>query len=310
MPVGIGAAGVVGLAHETTPGTYAAPTQFLPVRSESLAFINEVQYTRPIMGVADNVHAVAGPQRVEGDLEFEVIEDLLAFLLYGARMTVAKSGVAPDFVYTFTPANTAEHANKTLSITVERNGQVFGYVGCVVGGLELTVDNGVLVCTASILGRGESNQASPTPSWPTTTPYGADLYTLTVGGVNITKADNFTWTLDDGAEAVYRLGNAQQAAYVKFGERSITASLDMDFEDLTEYNKFKAVTAQRLQFNADKSASRYVRLDTKLATMSSFEVPLSGQGDLVRASIQYEGKYDFATSMAYQIAIGSSIDIV
>lgn len=308
MAVGIGAAGIVGIAHEVTPGTYVAPTQYLPVRSESINFMNEVQYTRPIMGVADNVHAVEGPQHVEGDIEFEVIEDQLAFLLYGARMTVNKTGAGP-YVYTFTPANTAEHANKTLSITVVRNGQVFGYVGCVIGSLEFSVDNGLLICSASVLGRGESNESTPTPSWPTTEPYGADAYTLNIAGSPVTRADSFSWSVDDQAEAVYRLGNAQQAAYVRYGERSISASLEMDFEDLVEYNKFKAVTAQRLQLDADKTASAYVHLDTKLATMSSFELGLSGQGDLVRAAIEYEGKYDFSSSKAYEIVIGAALNI-
>ena len=309
MAVGIGAAGVVGIAHEVTPGTYVAPAQYIPVRNESIQFINEVQYTRPIMGVPDNVHAVTGPQRVEGDFEFEVIEDLLAYLLYGARMTVAKTGVGP-YVYTFSPSSAAEAPNKTLSITVVRNGAVFGYVGCAFPSLELTVDNGLLVATMGVLGRGEASQAAPSPTFPQTQPFNADAYTLTVGGVPITKADNFTWSLDDSGEAVYRLGNAQQAAYVKFGERSVQASVEIDFEDRTQYDLYKATTAQRLQLEADKDATHYVHLDTKLATMSTYEVMLSGQGDLVRGSIEYEGKHDFTSGKIYEIVIGAELNIV
>lgn len=308
MTVGIGAAGVVGLAHETTPGTYAAPTIYLPVRSESVQFINEVQYTRPIIGQPDNIHAVEGPQRVEGDLEFEVIEDLLAFLLYGARMTVNKTGLGP-FVYTFSPSPAAEAPNKTLSITVERNGEVFGYTGCAIPGLELSVDSGLLVCTANVLGRGEATQPSPTPTWPETPPFGADAYTLEIGGTPITKADNFSWSLDDSGEAVYRLGNAQQAAYVKFGERSVSASLELDFENRTEYDNFKAVTERQLQFDADKDAGHYVHIDTKTAIASTYEVMLSGQGDLVRASVEYEGKHDFVSGKIYEIEISCDEDI-
>ena len=111
MAVGIGAAGIVGFAHEAVVGTYLAPTQFLPVRSESIQFMNEVQYTRPIMRVADNVHAVEGPQKVEGDVEFEVIEDLLTFLLYAARMDVVKAGADP-YTYTFTPLLLPNHLTR------------------------------------------------------------------------------------------------------------------------------------------------------------------------------------------------------
>jgi hypothetical protein len=309
MAVGIGAAGSVGIARESVAGTYAAPEVFIPVRSEGLKFINEVQYTRPIMGTPDQIHGVTGPQRVEGDIEFEVLLEPLLYLLYGARMDLAKTGTGP-YVYTFTPSPAAEAPNKTLSITVVRNGVVFGYVGCVVGKLEFTTDNGVLVCTATVLGRSEAPQSSPSISWPEDAPFDADAYTLTIGGSGVTDADQITWSLDDSAEAVNRLGVAAAAAYVKFGERTVTASMERDFQDATEYNKYKSTTEQALTFKSEYDANNYILFTTQAVIMSTFEVNLSGQGDLVRGSIDYMGKYDFTSGETYEIEISSdTIDI-
>lgn len=308
MAVAIGASGIVGIAREVTPGTYLAPEFYLPVRSESINFVNEVQYTRPIMQVADQVHAVEGPQRVEGDLEMEIFPDALVYLMAGTRNTLVKAGAGP-YTYTYTP-NAAATPTNTLSLTVVRNGVVFGYVGCVIGSMDFTVDNGLFVGSFNILGTAEASQSAPTPSWPTMEPAGADAYTISIAATPVTNTDNFSWSVDDSAEAVYRLGNAQAAAFVKFGERTQEASLDMDFENATEYTNFKAVTAQRLQFDVDWDANNYIHLDTKLATMSTFETGLSGQGDLVRASISYMAKYDFATSKAYEIVISSANSIV
>lgn len=307
MTVGIGAAGIVGVAVEAVAGTYQAPVFYLPVRGESINFSNEVQYTRPIMGVADAVHAIEGAQSVEGDLDFEVLPDAIVYLMRGARATEVKAGVGP-FSYTYTPTAAATPAN-TLSVTVVRNDVVFGYFGCAVAGMEFSVDSGVFTCSASILGRGEDTQTAPTPAWPTMEPAGADTYTITLAAAALTSVDNFSWSFDDSAEAVYRLGVAQAAAFVKYGERSVEASLDMDFEDKTEFANFKAVTAQRLQFDVDWDANNYVHLDTKLATMSTNEINLSSQGDLVRGSISYTGKYDFATSKAYELVVSSDTDI-
>lgn len=307
MTVGIGAAGIVGMAVETVSGTYEAPTFYLPVRSESLNFLNEVQYTRPIMGVADAVHAIEGAQRVEGDLDFEVLPDAIVYLMRGGRVTEVKTGAGP-YTYTYTPTAVAEPPN-TISLTVVRNGIVFGYFGCALAGMEFTVDSGVFVCTASVLGRGEDTESAPTPTWPTMEPAGADAYTISLAGTPLTRTDNFSWSFDDSAEAVYRLGVAQQAAYVKYGERTVEASLDMDFETKTEFTNFKAVTAQRLQFDVDWDAGNYVHLDTKLATMSTNEINLTGQGELVRASISYMGKYDFVSSKAYELVVGSDTNI-
>ncbi len=302
MVVGIGGAGSVGFGNETTQGTYIAPTHFLPVRSESLSFKNEVIYTRPIMGVVDQVHAVEGPQMVEGDIEFEVIEDLLAVLLHCGRNTVAKSGAGP-YTYVFTPSPAAEAPNETFSFTIVRNGVVFGYTGCVIGGLEFTVDNGLFVCTASILGEGEASQSDPTEVFPVTPPFGADAYTIEIPTATaVTDVDTFSWSLDDSAEAVYRLGNAQAAAFVKFGERSVSASVERDFESRADYDAFKAVTAQEIRFLATAGANS-IEIFTRSAIKSTYEVNLSSQGDLVRGQIEYEGKYSFGDSESYEITI-------
>ena len=302
MPIGIGAAGSVGIAREAVAGTYVAPEVFIPVRSESLKFLNEVQYTRPIMETPDQIHGVTGPQKVEGDLEFEVLIEPFTYLLYGARMSVVKAGAGP-FTYDFTPSAAAEAPNKTLSITVVRNGIVFGYVGCVVGKLELSVDSGILVATASVVGRGEASQPAPATSWLTDLPFDADAYTLTIGGTGVTDADAITWSLDDSAEAVYRLGVAGAAAFVKFGERTVTASMERDFQNSTEYAKFKAATAQALVFKSALDASNFIQITTDAVVMDTYEVNLTSQGDLVRASIDYQGKYDFTNSRVYTISI-------
>ena len=125
MPAGIGGGGSIGIALEAVAGTYLAPTKFVPVRSESLKFMQEINYTRPIINVAvDPVFAVKGPAHVEGDVEMEITTDTLPYFLHAARMTVVKTGGAPDFVYTYEPAATAQEANKTMSITIVRNGVV------------------------------------------------------------------------------------------------------------------------------------------------------------------------------------------
>jgi len=309
MVVGIGGAGSFGMALEAVAGTYLAPTQFLPIRSESLNFVDEVQYTRPIMGVVDPVHAVPGPQKVEGDVEFEVLSSELAFMLHAARLTVVKTG-GPDFKYVFTPSSAAEAPLKTLSLTIVRNNIVFGYAGCVVGGLEFTVDNGVFVCTMNILGESEGTESAPTEVFPTDVPFGADDYTIEIPTASsVTDVDTFTWSLDDSAEAVYRLGNAQQAAFVKFGERTVTLSVERDFESKTDYDAFKALTAQEIRILVSKSATDQVEIFTRSAIKSSYEVNLSSQGDLLRGAIEYMGKYDFAETESFEITVDAAIDI-
>lgn len=308
MVAGLGAAGSLGLAFETVPGTYVAPTKFVPIRSESLQYMLDINYTRPIMaGPVDPVHAVKGPAHIEGDIEWEVIEDMFVYFMYATRCTVVKAGAAP-YTYTFTPSPAAQAPNKTLSLTVVRNGVVFGYVGCVVGSMELTVDNGLLVATMGIVGQDEAVQSAPTESFPQTVPFGADAYTIEVATVGITDAGSFTWSLDDNAEAQFRLGSLA-AQYVKFGERNVSVSIERDFQDATDYNAFKALTAQEIHLKAAKDATHYIDIVTHAAIKDAYETGLDGQGDLITASLTYTGKYDFTDTSSYVLEVGTDENI-
>ena len=172
MAAGIGAAGILGVAREVTAGTYVAPAKFIPIKSESLAYAQETVFTRPIRGVADIVHAVPGNATVEGDIEFEVTHDNLPWFLGAMRGGLVVTGLQPPYVYTMTPSSIGQKSATltTLSITVERNGVVFGYTNCVVGSYEITVDDGILMATLSILASEEATQSSPTATWPTAAP--------------------------------------------------------------------------------------------------------------------------------------------
>lgn len=311
MPAGIGAAGYIGVAFEATPGTYVAPTKFIPIRSETLTLTKEINYTRPIIRQAvEPVHAVAGPSHVEGEIEWEVIEDCLVYFLFAGRYGCVKSGSNPNFVYNFIPVPAAQEPHKTLSITVLRNEEVFGYVGCVLAGLTLTVDNGLLVGTMNIMGRDEDEQTAPSPVvFPQTVPYGADTYTIEIpGGTPIADAGSFTFESDESAEAQFRLGSLA-AQYIGFGERNVSADIERDFLDRTQYEIFKALTAQSIHLLAEKDANRYVDILLHRATMDTYEAMLEGQGDIITAALNFTGMFDWTETNSHEITVGTSEDL-
>jgi len=316
MAAGIGAAGVLGIAREVTAGTYVAPAKFVPIRSESLSYGQETVFTRPIQGVADIVHAVAGNATVEGDIEFEVTHDNLPWFLYAMRGSVVVSGLQPPYVYTFTPSSIGQKSITltTLSITVERNGIVFGYTQCVVGKLELSVDSGILVATVSILAKDEGVQSSPTPTWPTNPPFGAGQYVIEIPtATQVYDVDSFSFSVDDSAEHAYRLrDNGRGAQFTKFGERTSEIQLERDFDSRTDYDAFKALTAQAVHFRAEdpSQANNYVDLIMDSAIKDTYEVGLDGQGDLVRASITYQGIYNASNSRPFILVAASNSEAV
>ena len=48
MAVGIGAGGYVGIAFETTYGTYVPPTKYFPIKSENLKFMQDTYWRRVV----------------------------------------------------------------------------------------------------------------------------------------------------------------------------------------------------------------------------------------------------------------------
>lgn len=312
MP-GTGAQGFIGVALEATSGTYLAPTKFIPIESESLQFIQDTIWRRPIRQSADVIGAVDGNARVEGDISMEAFEDVVALFLRCARTAVTKTGTTPNFTYVYT-GSAAAVPNKTLSITVVRNGIVFGYTGCVIGSFSFTVEDGLLKFNPTILGRDEAVQSLPTPTWTTgiqSNPYGAGKYGLEIPtGSPITDADGFDFSVDDSAEAQYRLKSTGRGAqFISFGERTVSLSLERDFENRTDFDAFKALTASSVSLKMSKGANNSIDLVIPASIKETYEVGLSGQGDLTRGSIAYQGTLD-SLGKAYEITVKTQEDLV
>lgn len=310
MPLGTGAGGLLGIALEATSGTYLAPTKFVPINSESLHNVEATQRRRPIRESADIIGAVAGDEHTEGEIEMEALEDCIVHFLHAARVTVVKGGTLPNFTYTFTPSSIAVPA-RTLSITVVRSGQVFGYTGCIVGSFTFGITNGMLTFSVSIVGRDEAAQAAPTATWPSSVPFGAGTYSIEVPtGTPVVDTDTFEWMRNDNPEPQFRLKDTGRGAqFAKFGEGETTLTLGRDFLTRADYDLFKSVTAESITLSATKGVNNSITLLTPVTFKDTYEVGLSGQGDLLRANVAYFATID-AAGKSYQIDIATQEDIV
>lgn len=312
MTVGVGASGHVGVAREATEGTYVAPEKTLLIRNETLHYVQDPTWRRPLRGIADVAGSIQGPSRVEGTVEIEVTEDTLPWLLYGARGDVVKTGVGPNYVYTFTP-NALAVPDQTLSFSVTRNEETFGYVGCVIGSMAFTVTDSLLVCTMNVLGRDEATQPDPVPVYVTTNPFGMGQYSIQIPtGSAVTDTDTFTLTVDDSPEHQYRLKTPSRAAeFVKFGERNVGLTVERDFHNRADYDTFKSLTKQAITILCTKGTNNQVQFTIPVAIKNTYEVTgLTGQADLIRASIAYMGVYDDVTDKAYEIVVKTQENIV
>lgn len=284
------------------PNTYVAPTKFFPIKSENLTRPQDSVWRRPIRQSADIIGAVQGNVHVEGDIVMEALEDVVIWWLYASRTTIVKAG-SPNFTYTITPNPNAVPI-RTMSITVVRNGIVFGYVGCVTSNFKFSIDNGLLMFTVHVIGSDEAVQSLPVPTYSATVPFGAGQYNIQIPtATQVFDADTFEWTCDDNADPQYRLRDTGRGAqFIKYGERQMGLTIERDFFDRTDYDNFKALTSQTITIQASKGSNNSIVLLTAVAFKDTYELGLSGQGDLIRAQIAYQLAID-GSGNSYQITL-------
>lgn len=293
MPYGMGAGGLLGVAFETTSGTYTAPTKFIPILSESLELKEQNIYRTPIRQTAARIGVVPGDFSVTGSVTMEALEDCCLYFTECSRMTGVKTGTTPNFIYTYTPNSNAV-PNKTMSITVVRNGVIFGYTGCVVGKTAFTVNNNLLEATFDIFGLTDASP-SPTlsPTWPTSVPYGPGSWQIQIPSpTQVFDMDTFSLDIDDAGAEQFRLKNARGAQFASFGERTCQMTTSRDFLSSADYTTFKAVTGQKITIIATNGANNGIQFDMFNGIMDVYQVPLSGVGDLIRAAITYQAVLD------------------
>ncbi len=310
MAIGIAATGVMGLALETTAGTFVAPTKWVPIRSESLSTTQALTYRRNIKGIADPTTPLAGNLTSEGDIEFEASPDVLPYFFRAMRTSEAKTGSGDPYQYVYTPTHGAS-STSTLSLYVQRNGTNFAYLGVTVGKLSFTINDGILVGTASVGALSEATQSSTSPSYSNNNPFATGNYTVEVpNSSSITDVDNFTFDIEEGLSSNHRLNGSQNAASITLGERTVSSSLERDFEGRTNFDSFKAATATSLTVICTYSGgNRYLKLEMPVVTMESYEVNLASQGELVRASVNYTGSYSTSDTFAYRATVKTDENI-
>ncbi len=329
---GLGGGGSVGVGIETVMGTYVPPTVFIPVTSEGFEYSEDKYLSEQIRQQSIHTEAKSSYYHVEGDMEMEADVNFLPYLLYAGRHTVTKTGASAPFTYKFVPnsAGTASTATgttaaKTLSITVVRNGEVFGYAGCVLGGFEFSVstDSGILMFTANMFGLSEAAVADPTEVWVAPQLYGADSHRIyldaagtapTFAGAADVNHNGLTFGVNFNAGAQNRVRADRGASYISYGITEGTLSAEIDFLTRADYDNFKNTNKRALRMNSLTggatltTATHGVELQANNYFFNTFPISLGGMGDLVSADS--EGRMlGIAGGDAYSVSVKTSVNI-
>lgn len=259
MPIGTGLAAQMGLAEESTYGTYVAPARFHEFLSDKVNLTVpriEAKGLRSGQRVLRSSQWVPGKQSIDGDLPMELWNKSHGLWLKHAFGSVALSqpsvGTDPGvWDQTFTPGDLV---GKSLTVQIGRPDQAgtvrsFSYKGCKIAKWKLAAKIGELVTfTPTLLGQSEdTGQTLGTASYPA----GVALFaftsgSLTLGGV-ATDVKDFVLNGDNMLSVDrYKLGSALRKEPLENGTRKYDGIATAYFVDLVAYTRFTAGTEATL----------------------------------------------------------------
>jgi hypothetical protein len=329
MPIGLGGGGIVGFAFETTMGTYAAPTIYVPIISESFRYTEDKYFSPQIRQQTIVSDVQQSYYHIEGDIVMEVDPNFLPYFLYASRHNITKTGAAAPFTYKFVPGSFASAGTaasgavpRTASITIVRNGVVFGYTGCVMGGYEFTLENGVDRVTWNVLGMAEATQTLPTATWNTPNLYGAAAHAIYVDTAGLTPTfasasvdfNGITIRSNFNATAQNRIVRNRGASYIAYGETEASYETELDFQSRTEYDNYVNTTLRAFRYESIHGTNWATATDGWRCTAyrtayEAYEVSLGAIGDIVMATGVVGRMMAIAGGDAYAIEVMSAASI-
>lgn len=294
MALKSGMAAQLGVKAETTWGTFVAPTRFYPLISESLTEeIDRLESEGIIAGqrVLRSEQWAAGNVDVGGDIQTELYQQGMGALLKACFGAVATTGAGP-YTHTFTPGDlTDDH----LSVQVGKPDtagtvQPFSFYGMKVTDWELSIEAGGLVAlTTSLVGKQLATSDSlATASYGTgaATPFTFKHATASVAGgaANVKK---LTIKGSNGLDTDRRfIGSEYRAEPLEADLREYSGSVDLEFESLTQYNRFR--NANEVALVSTISAGAAASLTTTMNVRFDGATPeVDGRG-IVQLSAPYK----------------------
>lgn len=343
MPAGLSGAGWLAIAHEATMGTYVETTDpgtvWVPILSEDLKYTEQKYYSEQIRQEAIESEVARSYYHVEGSVRMEADPQFLPLFLHCSRHKIERTPDGDAFEYVYTPekfgsafsGDIEDGDPQTASITIVRNEQGFGYAGCVVGSMEFTIDNGVLVVTFNVIGLSEQEPSDldDTPVWVQSVILGADSHDIYVADAATSEDPDPTFTdpivdfngitinINYNGEAQNRIQSTRAAAYISYGKTEVSYTTELDFIDRDEYDNFVNADTRALRLESkrlDDGMTTFddvdygVRIDINRTNYETYDVNLAGMADLLMANVTGRA-LGVAGADAFTITVRSTTDV-
>lgn len=308
MAIRSGIAAQLGFAEETTWGSYVAPTRYIEVNS--FAMKNNIERLESAAIRANNRvqrqdRWAASPKGITGSAEIEVVNKGMGLLfkhMLGQAAISTPSGATATRLHRHTIADlwgkglTVQGGIPDVSGTV----QPFSWLGCKVADWTLSNDvDGLLMLSLNLDGATETTaQSLGSASYAT----GLEMMSWAGGAITIAgssqQISSFSLSGNNGLKTDrYAIrGDSAKKEPIPAALVELTGSMEMEFENLTQYNRFvngtiAAVTATWTG-TVIEGAFNYKVTVTLPAVRFDGETPEVGGPDVVMLPLTFKVLFD------------------
>lgn len=312
MAIGSGIGAQIGIAAESTYGTFVAPTKFIEFTKEGLKL---KKVTAQSSGIASgrlvdlSSRRVVTQKEAQGSIDFEVTTKSMGLplqALMGTTVTPVQQGATAAYLQTHTLTDTA---GKSLSIQrgiplTTGTVQDYSVVGCKVTSAEFSCEvGGMLMATYEFDGKNvDETQTLASPSYPAMAPFHFGQMAVKLGtfgaeaSLDGIRKVSLKIERPMAVDRFYAGASGLKAEPITNEKVKISGTLEADFLATTLADLFVSDASRSLvwEFTGDliETGQNYLFRATLPAIHIDDEPPSVDGPEVIRTSFNFSGLYD------------------
>lgn len=304
----IGRRNQLGIGLETTPGTAANPTHFIPFLECSL----QERHTPIPDSQARGRRDLEGYDSVEGkkwgDGKIEVILDSTT-APYWLALALGEITSEEEGEETFKHTIAASQNGDPLTATIYLNRIInqARFTNVVVDSLELNFADDVAKISVDVLSKFPTIQTPPTtlPEEQSLNYYTFQNATVQFGTTEV-KVRELTLKIENEAEPIYALGSNDVDRIVWKGLR-VSGSFKLLWEDATQLTAFRNLTKQSITISFEGADDSSIAISIPSVRVDEWEAE-ADIDDLVHENIDFVAEYDAASDSTISIEVINKVE--
>ena len=281
-----GIKGHFGLGKEANWGAPVVAGDYVEILNEGITEPIERYDTVNVHASYEKPNDSAGLKRTSGPVTFAANPETLGFFLNMAMGVTSTSAILSGSLHTheFTPALTDASSLCPLPFyTLEVNRDISSshqYTGAAITGLGFNIaPNQALQVTADFVAKDVAIIAATSPTY-TTSPDGKfafDTCSISIAGAATARIEALDINVANGLEGIPALNNSDVIARIGRGEMAVALGGTIGFEDMAEYDSFRAQTEQNLTVSYTMASSFQLIFEIPSMIYDTFPINAGGR---------------------------------